>query len=84
VGCGALRARSRASTLVSELIVICPLSGFDVDDDLARILRNLKADEMQGLADYCRACRVRFATVRLKNEARLATDGNRPAQSRLH
>ena len=28
------------------------LSLFDVDEDLVRIMRNLKGDEMQGLADY--------------------------------
>jgi cytochrome c553 len=38
--------------LVKEMRNLAAGHRFNVDDDLARLLRNLKADEIQGLADY--------------------------------
>jgi len=38
--------------LVKEMRSLAAGHRFTVDDDLARFLRSLKADEMQGLADY--------------------------------
>jgi len=38
--------------LIKEMRNLAAGHRFDVDDDLVRIMRNLKADEMQGLADY--------------------------------
>ena len=38
--------------LVKEMRNLAAGHRFNVDDDLARFLRSLKADEMQGLADY--------------------------------
>jgi cytochrome c553 len=38
--------------LLKEMRNLAAGHRFNVDDDLARFMRNLKADEMQGLADY--------------------------------
>jgi cytochrome c553 len=38
--------------LMKEMRNLAAGHRFDVDDDLARFLKSLKADEMQGLADY--------------------------------
>ena len=38
--------------LIKEMRNLAAGHRFDVDEDLVRFLRNLKADEMEGLADY--------------------------------
>jgi cytochrome c553 len=43
---------------------------FDVDEDLARFLRSMKADEMQGLADY-----LSRLQGPVRDRARLKNDG---------